>query len=313
MNLNIWEWGFQSFFRRKRARCSDCFLEFQLNIGGKGLQIVFSFFKLELLERGLYGVPGGRTQNVDFSRHSRILLESVWKLKPASEWSEFLYPHRNLFFAAYLRRPVINFVWPKVWWMVEAQLWSLCKVHTESFGGGQTETSGGLSKQGGWKPTKFFAPLLLLLFRFPLTMISCSFSTCTWQALMRQAPINELKGNHSFHWILLFINCLKASIKQNNLADASFFCPGHLIFPFIQLKKRSINSQCLFFSASIFEPEFTVTQFLGYICRWSIKNLIFGPILGPKRTWTACRRPLCKAVNTKRLCLRCPVMIVAIF
>ena len=85
---------------------------------------------------------------------------------------------------------------------------------------------------------------------------------------MRQAPINELKGNHSFHWILLFINCLKASIKQNNLADASFFCPGHLIFPFIQLKKRSINSQCLFFSASIFEPEFTVryitTFFLGH-------------------------------------------------
>ena len=109
MNLNIWEWGFQSFFRRKRARCSDCFLEFQLNIGGKGLQIVFSFFKLELLERGLYGVPGGRTQNVDFSRHSRILLESVWKLKPASEWSEFLYPHRNLFFCSLFEAPCHQF------------------------------------------------------------------------------------------------------------------------------------------------------------------------------------------------------------
>ena len=141
--------------------------------------------------------------------------------------------------------------------MVEAQLWSLCKVHTESFGGGQTETSGWLSKQGGWKPTKFFAPRLLLLFRFPLTMISCSSSTCTWQALMRQAPINELKGNHSFHWILLFINCLKASIKQNNLADASFFLPwtSNIYFHSAQ-KKHSINSQCLFFSATIFEPEF---------------------------------------------------------
>ena len=103
MNLNIWEWGFQSFFRRKRARCSDCFLEFQLNIGGKGLQIVFSFFKLELLERGLYGVPGGRTQNVDFSRHSRILLESVWKLKPASVLNEAscYIPTAICFFSAY--------------------------------------------------------------------------------------------------------------------------------------------------------------------------------------------------------------------
>ena len=100
-------------------------------------------------------------------------------------------------------------------------------------------------------------PRLLLLFRFPLTMISCSSSTCTWQALMRQAPINELKGNHSFHWILLFINCLKASIKQNNLADASFFLPwtSNIYFHSAQ-KKHSINSQCLFFSATIFEPEF---------------------------------------------------------
>ena len=240
MNLNIWEWGFQSFFRRKRARCSHCFLEFQLNIGGKGLQIVFSFFKLELLERGLYGVPGGRTQNVDFSRHSRILLESVWKLKPASEWSEFLYPHRNLFFLQPIWGALSSISFNRKFdeWLKHNCGVYRCKVHTESFGGGQTETSGGLSKQGGWKPTKFFAPRLLLLFRFPLTMISCSFSTCTWQALMRQAPINELKGNHSFHWILLFVNCLKASIKQNNIADASS------------------NSQSLFFSATIFEPEF---------------------------------------------------------
>ena len=42
LNLNIWMWGFQSFFCRKRAGCADYFLEFQLNIGGKGLQIVFS-------------------------------------------------------------------------------------------------------------------------------------------------------------------------------------------------------------------------------------------------------------------------------
>ena len=118
----------------------------------------------------------------------------------------------------------------------------------------------------------------LLLLHLHLTSTN---ETSTHQRTQRKSLFSL---DSSFHKL--------SSKKQNNLADASFFCHGHLIFPFIQLKKRSINSQCLFFSASIFEPEFTVTQFLGYICRWSIKNLIFGPILGPKRTWTAPRRTI---------------------
>ena len=204
------------------ARFSECFLEFQLNIGGGVFRLYSQIRSLgERLIRRSRRWNSKRWLFSAFEDSPRISLEAEASF--CSEWSEFIHPRRNLFFAAYLSRPFIKFVWPKLWCMVEAQLWSLCKVHTESFGGGQTETSGGLSKQGGWKPTKFFAPRLLLLFRFPLTMISCSSSTCTWQALMRQAPINELKGNHSFHWIILFINCLKASIKQNNLADASFF------------------------------------------------------------------------------------------
>ena len=45
----------------------------------------------------------------------------------------------------------------------------------------------------------------------------------------------------------------------------------------------------------------TETEKVGYISKIGFNlNRIFGPILGPYRTWTASQRPPCNAVNTKR-------------
>ena len=55
----------------------------------------------------------------------------------------------------------------------------------------------------------------------------------------------------------------------------------------------------------------------GVLYECSVKNQIFGPFLAQKGALAPPppppQRPPCKAVNTKRLFFRCPVMIVTIF
>ena len=97
MNLNNWEWGSQSFFRLKRARCADCFPEFQLNIGGRFFRLYSQIRSLgERLMRRSRRSNSKRWLFSAFEDSPRISLEAEASF--CSEWSEFLHPHRNLFF-----------------------------------------------------------------------------------------------------------------------------------------------------------------------------------------------------------------------
>ena len=108
MNLNNWEWGSQSFFRLKRARCADCFPEFQLNIGGRVFRLYSQIRSLgERLMRRSRRSNSKRWLFSAFEDSPRISLEAEASF--CSEWSEFLHPHRNLFFCSLFEAPSHQF------------------------------------------------------------------------------------------------------------------------------------------------------------------------------------------------------------